>query len=533
MAENYYEKFYKKSSAEKAVNKAKIDRRKFNKERDKYFDEKRRGIKRGLDSEQNFGKDFNSERKGGTDHEQKSEYSKKDFNPENRHSEKSRSEKTHSEHSEKNVFEKDAEIVSIEKMFEFTKLTKESRNILENFDNIVQGIRPLNSRQFVQLPKDIRNLSHQLTDERGSRRVGYMNANEELSAYVRYFTWWNLVRFTRVFSNLPQNAFNLNDGDFCLDLGSGPLTVVTALWLSRPELREKKLTWYCLDLSAATMSLGEDIYLSVAAKTAPKNEDVPPHWNIIRVKGGNGTSLKNKVSFISCANMYNELSQNLTQNPEDVANLQIKQLLDYATENPSVFIAEPGMPVSAHFISLMRNQFIRKNFEIVSPCPHHSKCAMSGFHARYGGSAKWCNFDFSTENAPQRLLKLSKDSGLPKERAVISFMFAKKTENNDKTPRTENNRRSEKNAGNSNNCPMPENDKIAGENEMTLRIASDAIRIPEKGFGYYACGPKGLALVINRSGKKLESGDKIKISIKKSADILPKDKKSGATEIMI
>lgn len=501
MAENYYEKFYKKSSAEKAVNKARSERKKFNKERDKYFDEKRRGINRELDSEQN---------------------SRKDFNSENRHSEK-----THFEN-----FEKDAEIVSIEKMFEFTKLTKESRNILENFDNIVQGIRPLNSRQFVQLPKDIRALSHQLTDERGTRRVGYMNANEELSAYVRYFTWWNLVRFTRVFSNLPKNAFNLNDGDFCLDLGSGPLTVVTALWLSRPELREKKLTWYCLDLSSATMSLGEDIYLSVAAKTPPKNKDVPPHWNIIRVKGGNGTSLKNKVSFISCANMYNELSQNLTQNPEDVANLQIKQLLDYASENPSIFIAEPGMPVSAHFISLMRNQFIRKNFEIVSPCPHHSKCAMSGLHARYGGSAKWCNFDFTTENAPQRLLKLSRDSGLPKERAVISFMFAKKKESVAKkiaSKLSAENRTDSTLSANTN--PLNQPSPATKDNELDLRIASDAFRIPEKGFGYYACTSEGLALVINRSGKKLESGDKIKMSMRKSTDILSRDKKSGAIEI--
>ena len=36
---------------------------------------------------------------------------------------------------------------------------------------------------------------------------------------------------------------------------------------------------------------------------------------------------------------------------------------------------------------------------------------------------KWCNFAFTTEDAPQRLLKLSRDSNLPKERAVLSFVF--------------------------------------------------------------------------------------------------------------
>ena len=136
--------------------------------------------------------------------------------------------------------EKDALVRSVQKMFDSAKLSKESRIVLENFDEIVQGVRPLNSRQFVQLHRDIRNLSHRLTDEREERRMGYMNANEELSAYVRYFSWWNLVRFTRIFSNLPENAFNLNDGDCCIDIGSGPLTVVIAMWLSRPELREKK-----------------------------------------------------------------------------------------------------------------------------------------------------------------------------------------------------------------------------------------------------------------------------------------------------
>lgn len=180
----------------------------------------------------------------------------------------------------------------------------------------------------------------------------------------------------------------------------------------------------------------------------------------------------------------------------------------------------------------MRNQFIRKNFEIVSPCPHHSKCAMSGLHARYGGSAKWCNFDFTTENAPQRLLKLSRDSGLPKERAVISFMFAKKKESvakKDAAKLSAENRTDSSLSANQN--PLNQSSSAPKDNELDLRIASDVFRIPEKGFGYYACTSEGLALVINRSGKRLESGDKIKMSMRKSTDTLSRDKKSGAIEI--
>lgn len=399
--------------------------------------------------------------------------------------------------------EKNAKIISIQKMFDSTKLTKESRNVLENFDTIVQGVRPLNSRQFVQLPKDIRNLSHRLTDEREERRMGYMNANEELSAYVRYFSWWNLVRFTRIFSNLPENAFDLNDGDCCIDIGSGPLTVVTAIWLSRPELREKKLTWYCIDLSAASMSLGEDIYLSVAAKLPPKRNDFS-HWNIVRIKGGSGAVVNKKASFISCANMYNELSQLSEQTSAKIADNQIRQLLSYGTDSASFFIAEPGMPTAAHFITLMRNRFINKEFDIVSPCPHLAECPMSGLNAKYGGKTKWCNFDFNTEDSPPQLLKLSRNAGLPKDRAVVSFVFAqKKSEKTDSAQGTE------------------------------IRIASDPFFVPGKGTCYYACTQSGLALVVNISKAVISSGDKIRLSMLDDMNSLSKDKKSGALEINV
>ena len=100
-----------------------------------------------------------------------------------------------------------------------------------------------------------------------------MNDNIQLSSYVRYYTWWNLVRLTRLFSNLPEELFPKKES-ICLDFGTGPLTLIIALWLARPELRKLKLTWYCLDVSANSMSLGEDIYLSVAARS---NEEP---WNL-------------------------------------------------------------------------------------------------------------------------------------------------------------------------------------------------------------------------------------------------------------
>lgn len=395
--------------------------------------------------------------------------------------------------------ELNAKFISSTSMFNQKKLPKDAINILDNFDNIIQGIRPLNTKQLAKLPKTIRNLSHQLTDERDRRHLGYMNNTEELSAYVRYFTWWNLVRLTRLFANMDAKDFHLNDKDYCLDLGSGPLTVVIALWLARPELREKKLTWYCVDISQGALALGEDLYLSIAAKTPPKNESAEPNWNIIRVKGELGVSLKNKVSFITCANMFNELNQK-TQSPTDIlAKNHINSVLSYTTEKTSIFIAEPGIPSSAHFVSRVRDELISKKFNITAPCPHFEKCPMHGKNAKLGGQTKWCNFAFTTEKAPNRLLKLSNDSGIPKERAVLSFVFA-------------------------NNFEKPTStDK--------LRIASDSFWLPGNLFGFYACNSKGLILLVNKSKNNIQSGDLIDFELTQTK--IYQDSKSNAKKIVM
>ena len=121
-----------------------------------------------------------------------------------------------------------------ESLFNPKKLPKEAEEVLKDFDTIIQGLLPLNSKQFSKLPDDIRELSHQLTDERDTRRTAYMNEKVTLSAYTRYFMWWNLVRLTRLFSNIDLSKADIKDGDACIDLGSGPLTAVIAFWLSRP-----------------------------------------------------------------------------------------------------------------------------------------------------------------------------------------------------------------------------------------------------------------------------------------------------------
>ena len=389
--------------------------------------------------------------------------------------------------------------IQIENMFK--SLEKNENSILENFDDILQNIKPLSSKQLYQLPNLIKELSHQLTDERSSRHNGYMNQTVMLTAYSRYFMWWNLFRLTNLFRGFPKNCFDfLKDDDYCLDLGSGPLTIPVALWLSRPELRKKKLTWYCTDISQTALSLGEEIYLSVMAKTLANETETQP-WKIIRVKGELGTEIRNKASFVTCANMFNELYYDTAKPLEEQAKKYTNTLISYATEKSMILVVEPAFPRSSRFISLTRDALIRKKFSIISPCPHTKECCMDG---RKGG--KWCHFVLDTSFAPKKLHKLSDKAGLPKDRASLSFVFAQ-------------------------NFEEIQND------ELKIRVVSDMIKLPQNATGRYACSRLGLTLVKSNfaSSKKFDSGSLISTEeatnkIESSAKI---DTKSGAKIIEV
>ena len=436
-------------------------------------------------------------------------------------------------------------------MFAENAIPEESRKIIQEFDKIVADVRGMSGKQKVSLYGAIKNLSHQLTDDRNSRRLGYMNSANYISAYINYFMWWNLVRLTRLFANLPKTAFESlenSQNPVAIDVGSGTLTVVIALWLARPELRGKKITWYCMDLSQTALAAGENLYLSIAAKTI-KNEEgaglppgvqatlspTPPSprgdapktpltpWNIVRVKGAFGTSIKEKADFISCGNVFNEILQRNEMPTDFLAKKYTGEILSYIkSEESTVLLVEPGDPHSARFISLMRDALIRQNYVPVAPCPHIKSCPMAGRTSgkttnAYGKNAKWCNFAFGTDSAPKNLLRLSEKAGLPKERAGLSFLVAKKTAESEQNKKIE---------------AAKNTDSQEGSEKTFIRIASDFIRLPDlHKSGYYACSEYGLLLAIDESHIQPKNGELL--AIKKPDSLSNRDKKSGALIVSI
>ena len=413
----------------------------------------------------------------------------------------------------------------IQSLFDIKNLPADAQKILQDFDQIAQSAMPANSKQLVIIPKIIRELSHQMTDDRGSRRLGYMNEKTFLSAYVRYFMWWNLVRLARLFANLDFGF--LSDGDVCLDIGSGPLTLPCALWLARPDLRQKKLVWYVMDISQGALSVGEEIFLALAAKTGGEP------WKIVRVKGELGTAVKEKARFVTCANMFNELLQSRGGEPPDYLAKKYSQALfkylDFenggANEGraqnaggaanggggPALLLVEPGVPKSARFVSLMRDAFIRRGFVALAPCPHQQSCPMDGRRAGQGGAnGKWCNFAFETDDAPKKLLALSASAGIPKERAVLSFVLAGAARESFASPKSGGLSGLEKVSAIDAAC-KPKN--CGG----LLRVASDIIRLPPERegqkprVGHYACSEQGLVLALSKGGKRVYSGDLLEV----------------------
>ena len=435
----------------------------------------------------------------------------------------------------KSTFRQKKTVFIRRELFDEKMIPEDSAKIIANFDKVLENVTRLSGKQKVTLPAAVKSLSHQLTDERGTRRLGYMNEASFLSAYVNYFMWWNLVRLCRLFANLPKSAFDFDDNTVALDIGSGPLTIPIALWLSRPELRSKKIVWYCLDLSSSALSLGEEIYLSIAAKTIAaataskgeeaeskkKSEKTAEPWKIIRIKGSLGTAIKEKADFITCGNIFNEIIQRNEMPTDFLAKKYSSQIISYLKKEPgqkqNILIIEPGDPHSARFISLIRDAFIRQNFTPIAPCPHMESCPMAGRTGgratnAYGKNTKWCNFAFSTDSAPKSLLRLSEKAGIPKERASLSFILVSRgLENKNETefkPKTD------------------------GNEKIFIRIASNFIRLPEiHKSGYYACSKYGMLLAIDENFVQPKNGELLQIAAPKNLE--ERDKKSGALIIKI
>ena len=389
----------------------------------------------------------------------------------------------------------------------FSPLPPETYSLLDSLPALIDKTLPLPGRFRAALSANVAELSRLLTSNRGERSLSYLGRPDMLSAYLRYFLPWNLYRLCRL---LPGLELNLAGGDVITDLGCGPLTLVLALWISRPDLRDLPLEFYCIDHSGPALEAGKKIFAALAGGSSPWNLHVKKESIDTRANTQKHSAVKAKPAALVCAvNVLNEMCGDLPHSDTEGLRrkaLNIARILHgFASASASILAVEPGVPQSGQFISLLRSAFLELKRPPLSPCTHTAACPMpGGFEARGKREKKrWCHFAFETDDAPKDLHRLSGAAGIPKERAVLSFLLA--------GPIAADTHGTEKNA----------------PQKTPLRIISDGFPLPQNRFGRYGCSKQGLVLLTGEKGLIEETASGALINPLLSADG-QRDSKSGA-----
>jgi len=373
----------------------------------------------------------------------------------------------------------------------FAPLPPQARRLLDGIPTLIDKTFPLPGRFRSALPSDVAELSRLLTSGRGERGLSYLGRPNLLSAYLRFFLPWNLYRLCRL---LPGLNITLAANDRITDLGCGPLTFAAALYICRPDLRSLPLEFYCIDRSGPALDAGKKFFAALAGENSP--------WKIHTVKGDINAAKPKPAALVCAVNVFNEMYGDISRNGTEIlrrsAEKAARLLAAHASASSAILVVEPGFPRCGEFITLLRTVFLKHRRCPVSPCPHDTDCPFPG--GGDGGKKRWCHFAFDTDDAPAALHRLSHAAGLPKERAVLSFLFTGAAD----TPLA--------------NAPV-------ANATPTLRVISDAFPLPPNRFGRYCCSHQGLILLAGAK-KVIEdtaSGALITAVIKEE-----RDAKSGA-----
>ncbi len=367
---------------------------------------------------------------------------------------------------------------------------KESSRLVSMLLDIVEEASPLPASRRKDIRRDVLDLWRELTSEKSTRQPDYIGEPAKLAAYLRYFLPWNVVRLVPLLAKLD---LGLAAGDRIIDIGSGPLTMPIALWIARPELRGVELHIYCVDRVRRVMEIGATILEGLALRSGQ-----PFAWKVTVKKESFSmaeTFERERYSLVTAANVFNESFWRIKGSLTERADMLGASLGAYTTTGGRILIVEPGDPRSGAMLASLRESVILNGGRPLAPCPHSAACPMAGAFlsgafrkdeesdekqsawpslervvtARGRSKAPWCHFVIDPGAAPQRLVDFSEQAGLPKDRLIASWLLLQ---------------------------PEPPADAMpASPPDHSVRIISDAFRLPDGGSGRYACTQTGYSLV--------------------------------------
>jgi len=350
---------------------------------------------------------------------------------------------------------------------------------LTDFRKALESVHPLKPKHRAGLPGDVKRLSLALTAERGpGPQANYLANPANLSAYLYYFLPWNLYRLSRLLIGLD---FDIPDGATVLDLGCGPLTLAQALWISRPQLRARKIRILCVDQTGQALRAGRDLFEYMTGEAGKA-------WTIDVIQAPAHKAPQEPCDVVMAANALNELARGRGEEGHEALERISEMLLGRLGQGGRLLLVEPGTRLGGRLLSRLRDIFIEEGLTPLAPCTHAEPCPMLAPRWR-----SWCHFVFPAEGEPAWLASVTKQAGLDKDRASLSFLNM-------------------------------------GTQERTFdpalqRVVSHRFPLPS-GLGAYACGAEGLRLLtFPRAPRGVLSGALLDAELPKAAT---RDPRSGA-----
>jgi len=290
----------------------------------------------------------------------------------------------------------------------FPRLSPEAGQALAAYRDILTAVHPLAPKHLAALPFEVKRLSLALTSERGpGLKTNYLASAANLSAYLYYFLPWNLYRLTRLLTGL---AFDLQGGASVLDLGCGPLTLVQALWIARPKLRERRLRFVCVDQTGQVLRAGRDLFTALAGEAGKT-------WTIDLVQAPAHKAPPGPFAAVMAANALNELAFGREAQGHEMQTRVADMLISRLAPDGELFLVEPGTRFGGKLLARLRGILVEEGLSPLGPCVHAKACPMLDKRWR-----SWCHFVFPAPDAPLWLMDLTKKAGLAKDRASLAFL---------------------------------------------------------------------------------------------------------------
>lgn len=347
---------------------------------------------------------------------------------------------------------------------------------------------PLKRGHRADLPDAVRELSNLLTTERAEMARPYWSSPRFVSAYLRYFLPWNLLRLGRLMDSLTLPDPTLVPNPIAVDLGSGPLSFPIALWLISPEWRRTPLRFVCADTAPRPLELGRAVLTDLAQRLGE-----PLVWDIRLERAPLLQALRGLPSqplLITAGNVLNEWQGQTPRSPDSTLSERLGEVAAVLSRavhvQGQILIVEPGTRLGGTLTATLRTAALEEELFPLAPCPHNEACPLEGRRDR-----GWCHVHYEDDpGAPAWLASLAKAANLAKHGLSLSYVQLAPTQ------------------------PQP----VAG---LPARVISQTFAVPGHGLARYGCTAQGLVLIARSRG--LEPGSLVNVT-----PSTERDAKSGA-----